>query len=88
MSLNATKIAVMKVIDVGVVMVETDYYFRSINVVFWRFFTRGRDAKRLRAELTIAQRGLVNGPVRPEVAPHSVFHGQNFIEVRNPTEAG
>ena len=44
-------------------------------------------AKRLRAELTLAQRGSVNGLAGPEVVPPSVFHGHNFIEVVNPSEA-
>ena len=54
---------------------------------FWRIFARGSSAKQLRAELTLAQRGSVNGPAGPEVAPPCVLHGHNFIEVRNPTEA-
>ena len=44
------------------------------------FFAQGRDAKRLRAELTLVQRGSVSDdPVGPEVAPPSVFHGHQFI---------
>ena len=52
---------------------------------FGHLFARGRDAKRLRAELTLAQCGSVG--VGPEVAPPSVFHGHNVIEVCYPTEA-
>ena len=63
-----------------------NFYFRSINVS-WRFFARGRDAKLLPAELTLAERGsVIDGPVGPKVAPPSMFHGDNFIEVRYPTE--
>ena len=38
-----------------------------------------------RAELTLPQCGSVNGTAEPEVAPPSVFHGHNFIEVHKPS---
>ena len=54
--LKATKIAMVKVSDVEVVRVGSEL-LRSIYTfsVFWRFFVPGRDAKWLRAELTLAQ---------------------------------
>ena len=81
-TLNATKIGVMKVGDVEVVKVGPELLFLIYKCVFF-----GIDAKRLRVELTLAQCGSVSdGPVGPEVAPRSVLHGHNFIEVCYSTE--
>ena len=55
---HATKIAEMKVSHHGLEIVGPELLFsidKIINVVFWSLFARGRDAKRMRAELTIAQ---------------------------------
>ena len=52
------------------------FYFRFINLfgVFFARSKRSRDAKRPRAELTLAQHCSVSdGPVEPEVVPPSVF---------------
>ena len=48
------------------------------------FFVWGSSAKRLRVELTLAQRVSANGPAGPEVTPPSMFRGHNFIEVQKP----
>ena len=45
------------------------------------FFARGRDERRLRAELTVAEPTARQGP---EVAPPSVVRGHNVIKVRKP----
>ena len=91
--LNATKIAVMKVSGVGVVRVGPELLF-WINKYNFKCgflgicFARGRDAKRLGAELTLPQCGSVSdGLVGPEVAPPSGFHGHNVSKVCYLTEA-
>ena len=57
------------------------FYFRSINVVFCRFFSRSGSIKRVLAQLTLPQRGCVSQPAGPEVAPPSVFNGRNCISL-------
>ena len=57
-------------------MFGPELLFSMHKCCFCCFCTRQR-AQRLRAELTCA---AVNGPMRPEVAPPSVFHGHNFIK--------
>ena len=82
--LNTTNIAVMKVSHVVVVMVGPELLFSIYKCC--GFFLWGSSAKRLRAELTLAQCGSINGPAGLEVAPSSVFHGHDVIKVRNQTE--
>ena len=64
-------------------MVGPELLFLICKSCFLAFFARGSLAKWLRSELTIAQRGSVNGAAGLKVAPPSVFHGHHFIEVRN-----
>ena len=68
---QATKIAVMIVSHRGEVgLIVGPVLLFSIYMLFWRVFARGRDAKRMRAELTLAQSTAFGGP---EVTPPSVF---------------
>ena len=53
--LNATQIAVMKVSDVEVTKVGPELLFLIYKCCFLVIFARGRDTKRLRAELTVAR---------------------------------
>ena len=62
-------------------MVGQKFYFRSINVVFWRFFAQSGSIKRVLTQLILPPRSCVGQPEGPEVAPPSVFNGRNCIEV-------
>ena len=68
--LNATQIAVMK----G----SQKFYFRSINVAFWRFFARSCSIKWVLTQLTLPRRSCVG---QPKVAPPSMYNGRNCIKV-------
>ena len=52
---NATKIAEMKEIHHGQVIVGPELLFSIYKCCFLSLFARGSDAKRMRAELTLAQ---------------------------------
>ena len=76
--LNATKIAVMKDSHGRVVMFGSELLFSMYKYCFLAcFFLREtvRTAAKSRTNLSTA-----NGPIGPEAAPPSVFHGHNFIE--------
>ena len=62
-------------------MVGQKFYFRSIDVVFCRFFARSGSIKRVLTQLTLLQRSCVGHPEGPKVAPPSVFNGRTCIEV-------
>ena len=52
---NATKIAEMKVSHHGLEIVGPELLFSIYKCYFWILFARGRDAKQMKAEPTIAQ---------------------------------
>ena len=60
-----------------VVRFGSELLFSMYRCFFFGVFAR---AQWLGAELTYV---AVNVPVRPELAPPSVFHGYNFIEMLN-----
>ena len=80
--LNATE-KLVKVSHHGVVIVGPELLFSIYRCCFLEFFVRGRDAKRLRAEVTVAQ----STDLQDRRWRHLECSMEFFYRIRNPTIA-